>query len=173
MMNKKGFLSLLLVALFASGVTLGVYKIAGFDRNEIVLQEAGEDADLPQVRFAKGGNSSTPADFTQAAAKATPMVVHIMATQSANRRSSQRSNDIFREFFGDRRGGDGFRRRSRPAQSSGSGVIVTKDGYIVTNNHVIENSSKVEVILNNKKTYDAKIIGADPSSDLALLKIDA
>jgi len=176
MMNKKGFLSLLLVALLASGVTLGVYKLAGFDRNEIILQEAGEDENLPQVRFAKGGNSNAPADFTQAAAKATPMVVHIISTQSANRRSSrgnQRMDDLFREFFGGRGGGEGFRRRSRPAQSSGSGVIVTKDGYIVTNNHVIDNSSKVEVILNNKKTYDATVVGTDPSTDLALLKINA
>lgn len=173
MMNKKVFLALLLVAVLASGVTLGVYKLAGFDRNEIILQEAGDGNNLPQVRFTKGGNNA-PADFTQAAALATPMVVHIIATQSANQRSSrgnQRMDDLFKEFFGGR-GGEGFRRRSRPAQSSGSGVIVTKDGYIVTNNHVIDNSSKVEVILNNKKTYDATIIGADPSTDLALLKIN-
>lgn len=173
-MNKKNFFYLLIVAVLASGVTLGVYKLAGFDKSEIVLQEAGNNNNKPMVRFAKGGNMATPIDFTEAASQATPMVVHIIATQSSNRSTSRRGRqmpDLFREFFGE--GNGGFRRRSRPAQSSGSGVIVTKDGYIITNNHVIDNARELKVILNNKKTYTATLVGTDPSTDLALIKIDA
>lgn len=177
-MNKKNFLYLLLVAVLASGVTLGVYKFAGFDRNEIILQETGDGKSGGIVRLAKGGNAVPAIDFTEAASITTPMVVHIISTQSANRRTSKRrgrggsADDLFREFFGEG-GGGSFRRRQRPSQSSGSGVIVSKDGYIVTNNHVIDNASEVDVILNNKKTYKATVIGADPSTDLALIKIKA
>ncbi|EAY29551.1 serine protease, HtrA/DegQ/DegS family [Microscilla marina ATCC 23134] len=158
----------------ASGVTLGVYKLAGFDRSEIVLQEAGNGENGAVVRFAKGGNAGTPVDFTLAASMSTPMVVHIVATQKTNQRASRGRQvpDIFREFFGEG-GGGSFRRRNQPSRSSGSGVIVSKDGYIVTNNHVIDNAREVDVILNNKKTYKATVIGTDPSTDLALVKINA
>ena len=57
--------------------------------------------------------------------------------------------------------------------ASGSGVIISEDGYIVTNNHVIQNAEKVEIVLNDKREYDAQVIGRDPSTDLALLKVDA
>jgi S1-C subfamily serine protease len=62
--------------------------------------------------------------------------------------------------------------RSAPQRASGSGVIVDANGYIVTNNHVIDEASEIKVTLSNKKTYTAKLIGADPSSDLAMLKIE-
>lgn len=173
-MNKRNFLYLLLVAVLASGVTLGIYKLAGFDKSEIVLQEAGNNNNNSVVRFAKGGNAGAPLDFTEAASLTTPMVVHIVATQNTNKRTSRGRQvpDLFREFFGEG-GGGSFRRRSQPARSSGSGVIVSKDGYIVTNNHVIDNAREVDVILNNKKTYKATVIGTDPSTDLALIKVDA
>ncbi|HYH56265.1 MAG TPA: Do family serine endopeptidase, partial [Anseongella sp.] len=78
--------------------------------------------------------------------------------------------DDFFEFFEER---GGQQRQRQAPRASGSGVIITNDGYIVTNNHVVENGEKVEVTLNDRRTYDADVIGTDPGSDLALLKIDA
>jgi Do/DeqQ family serine protease len=107
--------------------------------------------------------------FVQASASATPAVVHIKS-QAGSARNNNRNYEEeilspFREFFG-----DAFREQV-PSASSGSGVIISNDGYIVTNNHVIENAATIEVILNDNRKYEAKIIGVDPSTDLALLKI--
>ena len=77
-------------------------------------------------------------------------------------------DDFFRFFFGDQ-----FQPQQRERQGSGSGVIIRPDGYIVTNNHVVESASKVEVTLNNNKTYEATVIGTDPATDVALIKIEA
>src|SRR5690606_34586163 len=112
-------------------------------------------------------------DFTQAAAAVSPGVVHIKVTMTA--RSSQRRGgsspfDMFEEFFGMPQ-----QRRAQPrrAQASGSGVILTPDGYIVTNNHVVEDADKIEVQLTDKRTFEAKVIGKDPNTDLALIKVNA
>ncbi len=94
--------------------------------------------------------SSSPTDFISAAEAVTPAVVNIKASQSSDF-----------DFWGGTYGG-----------SSGSGVIISEDGYIVTNNHVIEEGKRLEVTLNDHRKYPAKLVGADPSTDLALLKID-
>lgn len=105
-------------------------------------------------------------DFTVAANNTIHAVVHIK-TEYENRRSSVYDNFFdFRDFFGD--GGV-----PQPAIASGSGVIISPDGYIVTNNHVVTESDRITVTLNNKRTYDAEIVGTDPSTDLAVVKIDA
>ena len=103
-------------------------------------------------------------DFRDAAASTINTVVHITSEYSGTA-SSTNFYDPFRDFFGSPQ-------QSGPQVSSGSGVIVSSDGYVITNNHVIEGADKVEVTLDNKKTYEATMIGTDPSSDLALLKID-
>src|SRR5690606_5585419 len=112
-------------------------------------------------------------DFTQAAAAVSPGVVHIKVTMTT--RGSQRGGggspfDMFEEFFGMPQ-----QRRAQPrqAQASGSGVILTPDGYIVTNNHVVEDADKIEVQLTDKRSFEAKIIGRDPNTDLALIKVTA
>ncbi len=119
-------------------------------------------------------------DFTVAAAASTPAVVHIKTkinARTVSNNSTQRRNP-FAELFGgdDDMFGDMFGNRGPqmiPEQrASGSGVIVTDDGFIVTNNHVIENANEINVTLNNKQTYKAQLIGADPQSDLAVLKIN-
>lgn len=113
------------------------------------------------------GLSGMPTDFTLASENSINSVVHI--TTKVVQTSFQR--DIFQEFFyGPGAGGREFKQYG---SGSGSGVIVTADGYIVTNNHVIENASEIEVILNDNRKYTAKVIGADPSTDIAVLKIDA
>lgn len=119
-------------------------------------------------------------DFTVAAAASTPAVVHIKTKINARtvNNINQRRNP-FADLFGgdDDMFGDMFGNRGPqviPEQrASGSGVIVTDDGFIVTNNHVIENASEINVTLNNKQIYKAQLIGADPQSDLAVLKINA
>ena len=100
-------------------------------------------------------------DFTKAAEMSVHAVVHVK-TFFTSQMNSQFGNPF--DFWG--------RQQPRQQESSGSGVIITQDGYIVTNNHVVENADKVEVTLNDNQSYTAKVIGTDPSTDLALLKID-
>ena len=122
-------------------------------------------------------------DFTQPAAAALPTVVHIKTKTNAKQvsnnlpRSQRPSNpfsdlfddDVFNQFFGKGNNG-GYVPEQR---ASGSGVIISADGYIVTNNHVVENADELTVTLSNKKSYTAKVIGRDPAYDLAVIKIDA
>jgi Do/DeqQ family serine protease len=107
--------------------------------------------------------------FGEAARQSLEQVVHIRATSTASRR---RQYDPFQEFFG---GGSPFegdqRQRGMQQQATGSGVIIRPDGYIITNNHVVEGSNDLEVSLYNKRVYKAKIVGRDPSTDLAVIKI--
>jgi len=121
-------------------------------------------------------------DFTVAAEIATPGVVHIM-TKVTQKPVSQRQNqrNPFFEFFGDDGildlfgnpyGGGGNQDRSYRGGGSGSGVIISSDGYIVSNNHVVSAGDEIEVVLSDNKTYDAKVIGTDPSTDIALIKIE-
>lgn len=106
-------------------------------------------------------------DFTVAAEMTVHGVVHVKSyTQSTN----YGMVDPFEYFF---RGGNPNQPQTQTQTAFGSGVIISNDGYIVTNNHVINHAQKIEVTLNNKVTYEAKLIGADPTTDLALLKIDA
>ena len=104
-------------------------------------------------------------DFTMAASKTVDAVVHITSQTDVNASATQ-YYDPFRDFFGGPRS-------AQPSVSTGSGVIISDDGYIVTNNHVIEDADKLTVALDNKKTYEAEVIGTDPSTDLALIKIKA
>ena len=110
-------------------------------------------------------------DFTMAAEISTPSVVHIKSiVKSENEsRSQSRGNDFFYHFFRDDYPSYG---KPKEQASSGSGVIVTNDGYIVTNHHVIKGATKVEVTLNDKRSFAAEIVGKDPTTDIALIKID-
>jgi Do/DeqQ family serine protease len=100
-------------------------------------------------------------DFTDAAEKTVNAVVHVKNTGTAG----DNSPSFYRYFYGEEDVPDRI--------GTGSGVIVSPDGYIITNYHVIENNSTIEVTTNNNKTYDAKVIGTDPDTDIAVLKIDA
>ncbi|MFN8416780.1 MAG: Do family serine endopeptidase [Cytophagaceae bacterium] len=107
-------------------------------------------------------------NFLYAADVTTPAVVHIKTQYipETTREPKNRQEEMFRYYYGDPYGYSG------PREASGSGVIITEEGYIVTNNHVVEKASKIQVILNDKRTYDAKLIGTDPTTDLALIKIE-
>ena len=106
-------------------------------------------------------------DFTSASSNTINSVVHV--TTKVMQTTYQR--DIFQEFFYGP--GAGGREYKQYGAGSGSGVIVSEDGYIVTNNHVIDNATEIQIILNDNSEYTAKVVGTDPSTDIALLKIDA
>jgi Do/DeqQ family serine protease len=106
-------------------------------------------------------------DLTVAAERSVHSVVHVKTISS--QASNYSGNPLYEFFFGPGTPGP----RQQPVMGAGSGVIITKDGYIVTNNHVIENASNIEVTLNDNRTFEAKLIGTDPATDIALIKIDA
>ncbi len=106
-------------------------------------------------------------NFVFAAKNATPSVVHIRTAYSNGARSNSPFNEFFKDYFGDR-----YERRGGISRGAGSGVIISPDGYIVTNNHVIENADEIEVVLNDNRSYNAKVVGVDENTDLAVLKID-
>jgi len=112
-------------------------------------------------------------DFTLASEVTTPAVVHIKSKVKSEQSVQPQGRDFFYHFFRDDQFGRPHQQRSQERESSGSGVIISKDGYIVTNNHVINDATEIEVVLNNKKSYKAQVIGKDPSTDIALIKVDA
>ena len=124
-----------------------------------------------------------PVDLTYAADKALPAVVYIKNTQNAKVKTVEYSDpfedffsDPFGGFFGRGQGNNGRHQRqieTPKRQAAGSGVIISADGYIVTNNHVVDGADELTVTLNDNKEYSARIIGADATTDLALIKIDA
>lgn len=128
--------------------------------------------------FDSNGKYDGPSDFVQAANAAIPTVVHIKTKstkQSATNNLPRRNpfSDLFGDDFWDQIMGQGQQRRIVPQFGSGSGVIISADGYIVTNNHVVAGSDEVTVTTSDRKTYTAKVVGSDPNFDLAVVKIEA
>ena len=124
-----------------------------------------------------------PVDLTYAAEKSLPSVVHILSTKNSKIQTVEVESDPFSDFFSDpfgffgnpNQGNGGKQKRSvrtPKKQGSGSGVIISADGYIVTNNHVVADADELTVTLNDNKEYSARIIGTDKTTDLALIKID-
>lgn len=152
-----------MVALLGALVALGINKLWN-KNNPKSLEQMQNNAWFTNQKLS---GDQVGFDFVAVSELSTPAVVHIKTTMSAPTAQSQQTpNGFFDpfEFFQDPR-------QNMPQEASGSGVIITTDGYIATNNHVIENASKIEVILNDKRTYVAELIGRDPETDLALLKI--
>jgi serine protease Do len=164
-MKKIG---LIVFAAFLGGaVAIGAYKLLERSNDGFSLTEK------QNVMFANNlskVSSTGSVDFVQAAAAVSPAVVHIKTTYSANGSNEGRGGG-FEDFF-DLFGGGGGRRSNIPRAASGSGVILTADGYIVTNNHVVDKADKIEVVLSNRRKVTAKVIGKDPNTDLALIKVD-
>ena len=158
---KKGILTVLLSA-FVGGLTaFAVVKSTDNNQSQTV-QISPVGASYRTVNLAQ---DNWP-DFTYAAESAVDAVVYVKVTSMQT--SRQTPNSIFDFFFGYPEGG-----QQRERVGSGSGVIIREDGYIVTNNHVIDGANKIEVTLNNNQTYEATLVGTDPATDVALLKIDA
>ncbi|MES2061592.1 MAG: Do family serine endopeptidase [Bacteroidota bacterium] len=164
-MKKIG---LTLLTAFAGGaMALGIYKLA-----ENKYADSMSIEDKQKVYFAN--NPSTPVvssagavDFTQAAADVTPAVVYIRTTYAEKSNGQQdQLEQMFGQMFGQRM------RPQGPQMASGSGVIISPDGYIVTNNHVVAKAEKIQVVTNDHRQFEAKVIGTDPNTDLALIKIE-
>lgn len=170
---------LLVVAISAATAVLSVWGYGKWMQKQYAgTQEPGK---LP-VNYAGFFDKNAPVgpvDFSAAATSATPAVVHIKtrtkARQVSNNLPKRRNpfsdlfgdDDPFSDFFG------GPRVQMIPEQrASGSGVLISEDGYIVTNNHVVEGADEINITLSNKKSYKATIIGTDPNSDLAVIKIE-
>lgn len=118
------------------------------------------------ARYASLNEAGTRPDFVEVADLVTPTVVHILTTVEVKQNQQQQINPF--DFFG----GPGFEMPNVPRSGSGSGVVISADGFIVTNNHVIDGATKIRVVLNDKREYNAELIGKDPNTDLALLRID-
>ncbi|MEP7264062.1 MAG: Do family serine endopeptidase [Bacteroidota bacterium] len=121
------------------------------------------------VKLTNYATGAMPLDFTAAAENTVKTVVHVTTTYE---NKGNANGNLFMDPFGGLFFGQPNQRQAPKQQASGSGVIISEDGYIVTNNHVVEDASEVEVTMDDKRTYTAKVIGADPSTDLALLKIE-
>jgi serine protease Do len=175
------FTQVLAIAVISGGTTLatiwGYNKITRDDSTYFYQQTKSTDSGKAPANYAgfSGANGSAAiVDFTPAASAAIPATVHIKTTsnQTVSNNLPKRSpfGDMFDldldDLFGDRA-------RSLPQMASGSGAIISDDGYIVTNNHVIDGADNITVTLSNRRSFKAKLVAADPSSDLALLKIEA
>lgn len=156
----KNYSSLFLVSLLSGAMTLGAYKLV-FEDNTLASSLTIAAPQSHNVSYTGAGAESV--DFTSAADKAVHTVVHVKNTIYR-----QAPTSMMDYFFG-YRGNSG---QQQAQVGTGSGVIITADGYIVTNNHVIQDASELEVTLNNNKTYKAKLVGTDSKMDIALLKVD-
>jgi serine protease Do len=170
-MNKSQFfLGILLASVI--GAVIALAGAGYFMQQEPSTKNFSENRNTSLVNWLSDEKFHVPdgINFVASAEMVTPAVVHVRSTVSVGQGRS-RGFDPFEEFFGfkspEPREGP-----SREARSSGSGAIISPDGYIVTNNHVIDNASRVEVTLEDNRRFTAKVIGTDPTTDLALLKIE-
>ncbi len=174
-MKAKQILAVVLIsATTAIGSMWGYQKITKSD-TYIYPQAQVQNSKAPSNYTGFNGinDVGNSLDFTQAASTAIPATVHIKtkATRQANNNLPRKSpfGDLFGmdldDLFSDRM-------RSIPQMASGSGALISEDGYIVTNNHVIDGADEIAVTLSNKRSFTAKLVAADPSSDLAVIKID-
>src|SRR5690349_13431998 len=148
----------------------GIFFASGFDLTRFGYAQSRTLASKPTVQDVKPINDASNA-FVSIAEHVTPAVVSIQAerTQQARTQRSPRRNappgleDFFQQFDPNQR---------QPVEASGSGFIVTKDGYILTNNHVVENFDRLNVTLTDHRVFKAKVVGRDPSTDVAVIKIE-
>ncbi len=153
--------NLFIVALLAGGITLGAYKLFFEKENYTYVNDNTNTSFITTSNLATSprGAGINDVDFTIAAEKTVNAVVHVKNVTIIKR------NPVAQFFYGGET-------EQRPQVGTGSGVIISPDGYIVTNNHVIDDATQLEITLNNNKTYEAEVVGADENSDIALLKID-
>ncbi|HVS96548.1 MAG TPA: trypsin-like peptidase domain-containing protein [Puia sp.] len=167
-------------AVIAGGVLFANGKVRSLVDTHSVYNSILDTTHTPVLKTAYNSPAAVqPIDFEKAASAAVPAVVHIKTTTKAKQVSGRDmpedpfgdfgGSDLFRRFFGE---GNGHAMQIPDQKASGSGVIISSDGYIVTNNHVVDGATNITVTLNNRDNYVAKVIGTDPNTDLALIKID-
>src|SRR5687768_6168732 len=166
------------VVLISASTAVGsVWTYNHFTGKDVYQYKASDSGKLP-VNYAGffdgvAGKNAAPTDFTDAAMASIPATVHINTKTTSRASNNLPRRSPFSDLFGD--GLEdlfGDRLRSMPQQASGSGVIISDDGYIVTNNHVVAGADEITVTMSNRKSFKAKLIGVDPSTDLAVLKIE-
>ncbi|RAU83826.1 Do family serine endopeptidase [Pontibacter arcticus] len=176
MKTKQFIVGLTLSAMLGGGVAVGSYKL--LENDAAASASSQEKEEFPTVRYTSSMRSSNAVvpeglNFVKAAEVSTPAVVHVMteySVRSSQRYSGSPMDPFLREFFGD---GFGERVPRGPQLGSGSGVVIASNGYIVTNNHVIDKADKIEVVFDDKRKFEATVVGTDPTTDIALLKINA
>ena len=159
---KRGILIALLSA--AVGGLTAYAVVNAMTKSQVRVVETSEGAQFRTVNLSQ---DNWP-DFTYAAESAVDAVVYVKVVSTQTQQ--QAPSSIFDFFFGFPEGG---MPQQRERVGSGSGVIIREDGYIVTNNHVIDGATRIEVTLNNNQTYPATLVGTDPATDVALLKVEA
>lgn len=183
-MNKQHFYTACIAVVFS---VLSFFCLQSFSEGKNGVVQIEHIKQTPAVKTVYGidDNGKTyPLDFNHTASKVLDGVVHITATQVLENTMSpqvQRMPDPFQDFFGDRFDRFFFSpspdatnpKRPKSRVGTGSGVVVSPNGYIITNNHVIENSDDIEVTLHDNRNFKATIVGTDPTTDLALLQIKA
>lgn len=160
-MKARRFFGLLTVTVL--GAILAVIVYARLFQPEATMVEVPAESKVQYVNL-PGSTGGEVLDFTQAVAQSIDAVVHVKTKTMRE----YAVNPFYEFFFGEQPKGE-----ARPELSFGSGVIFSNKGYIVTNNHVIAGSDEIVVVLNDKREFDAEIIGADPTTDIALLKVEA
>ncbi|MEO8109435.1 MAG: trypsin-like peptidase domain-containing protein [Ginsengibacter sp.] len=161
-MTFKRFIAVFLIS--AASFTGGAWVYGKYVTHDMLAANVPANASLfKTAKYAEGDAVTPMTDFENAAAKASPAVVHIKVLKRGG-------NEV--DFFGGMTYNDRSNDYAPQQVASGSGVIVSPNGYIATNNHVVENADELLVTLNDKKDYKATVIGKDPSSDLAVIKIE-
>ena len=176
-MNPKQFiLGLMLSATVGGGMAIGGYKLLEDDNQNQQIQAQNNNVRYSSLMRDSDVKVPEGLNFVAAAQNVTPAVVHVMTeygTKSTSSSSRQREmlDPFLRDFFGDEL--ENYHQQQGPQMGSGSGVIIASNGYIVTNNHVIDKADKIEVVLDDKRKLEATLVGTDPSTDIALLKVKA
>ena len=170
----KNVLAVVAIVLLSSGIAgLTTYSMMNAGKNETTVSSNNDMfKQNPNMKLAAfNAMDAQPVDLTLAAENSIHAVVHIKSTERSKTRTVQEMPDFFDFFFGD---GQGRQRQvqTEPRVGFGSGVIISKDGYIVTNNHVIDGADEISVTLNDNREFVGRVIGTDPSTDLALVKIE-
>lgn len=163
-MNVKRIFGTILIAIVGGMIAIFAYTLL-FEKPEIKSDNGFANQELVKFTNLPDNIEGENLDFTFAAERTVHAVVHV---KTVTEQTSRARNPLYEFFYGEQ-----YQRNLRPMLGFGSGVIISTDGYIVTNNHVIENSDEIVVVLNDKRTFEATVVGADPSTDLALLKIKA
>ena len=169
-MSKKS----LILAMIFSSLFGGIAAVVGFSiiaPKETIIRSAPNQANpvsLANYIF-DSADFVVPdgLNFIFAAKNATNSVVHIRTTYRDGMRANSPFNEFFKDYFGER-----YERRGGETRGAGSGVVISSDGFIVTNNHVVENADAIEVVLNDNRSYQAKVVGVDENTDLAVLKVE-
>jgi len=151
------------VSLVVVGIIFGAMLVSGFGLVRPSMADVNIGAAAPPVNLDADANSFSKA-FIEVAEKVTPAIVQINVVSKRSSESGNQGEDFFFKFFD---------QVPEQQEGSGSGIIISDDGYILTNNHVVENATSVEVGLYDKRKLTAKVIGTDPLTDLAVIKIDA